>query len=261
MGIGIKYIPNTSFLVIWVVKDFLRGAGYLVSGVKLLRKHGLRKFVALPLAINIFIYSAAGATGGKYFQKFLNYLMPDGDGILTELGRGILWVLFGLSFLVILFFTFNLIANLLGAPFNGLLSDRVRGYLSVEGESSPSGSLSFLSTLLPSLFSEMRKFFRFMAISLLLFSFSIFPLVNLISPFLWVIFTSWMMSAEYISYPMEQEGKYFSHVRKYIRDRKALTYGFGSAALVMSVIPIANFFVMPAAVMGATALYMEEKGK
>jgi len=66
-----------------------------------------------------------------------------------------------------------------------------------------------------------------------------------------------MMAVEYLSYPMEGREKYFRDVRKYVGKRRALTFGFGAAVVAASMIPLFNFFVMPAAVAGATILYTE----
>jgi CysZ protein len=42
-----------------------------------------------------------------------------------------------------------------------------------------------------------------------------------------------------------------------MRKRRRVAYGFGSAVAVTSMIPLANLFVMPVAVAGATALYVD----
>jgi CysZ protein len=86
------------------------------------------------------------------------------------------------------------------------------------------------------------------------------PVLNALSPFLWMAFTSWMLAVEYLSYPMENNGLTFNDVRKRVTERRAASLGFGFAVLCAMMIPFVNFLVMPAAVAGATALWAETRG-
>jgi CysZ protein len=49
-------------------------------------------------------------------------------------------------------------------------------------------------------------------------------------------------------------------MRATLRRRRALSLGFGAAAAGLTTIPILNFVVMPAAVAGATAMWVAELG-
>jgi CysZ protein len=47
-------------------------------------------------------------------------------------------------------------------------------------------------------------------------------------------------------------------MRRTLRRHRSLSIGFGSAAAGLTMIPIVNFVVMPAAVAGATAMWVRE---
>ena len=85
----------------------------------------------------------------------------------------------------------------------------------------------------------------------------IIPGVNLAAPILWFIFSAWMLALEYCDYPMGNHGIPFRDQRRLLRKHGLLNLGFGTATLVATSIPIVNLFAMPAAVAGATALWLE----
>jgi len=56
---------------------------------------------------------------------------------------------------------------------------------------------------------------------------------------------------------MGNHGIPFRDQRRLLRKHGLLNLGFGTATLVATSIPIVNLFAMPAAVAGATALWLE----
>jgi len=56
---------------------------------------------------------------------------------------------------------------------------------------------------------------------------------------------------------MGNHGAVFVDVRKFARKHKPAAFGFGGVVALVSSIPLVNFFVMPVAVAGATALWVE----
>jgi CysZ protein len=240
-----------------MIGDFLKGASYVFRGTGLVAKPELRRFVLIPLIINILVFTAAIWFGISQFDSLLDWMLPGGDSWWAEYARAALWVLFTVIVLLILFFTFTLLANLIGAPFNGLLSEKVEIYLSGEGLDSEGDIRDFLSTVLPSIMSEVKKILYYISIAAGIFLLLLIPGLNILSPILWAAYTSWMFTTEYTAYPMENHRMYFSQIRRKLKSHKALSFGFGLAVMIMSAIPFINFFVMPVAVSGATALWAE----
>ena len=66
-----------------------------------------------------------------------------------------------------------------------------------------------------------------------------------------------MLALEYLDYPMGNHGLLFPEQRRRARERRLLVLGFGAAISGLTMIPVINFLVMPLAVAGATALWVE----
>ncbi|NOQ81802.1 MAG: sulfate transporter CysZ, partial [Methylophaga sp.] len=74
---------------------------------------------------------------------------------------------------------------------------------------------------------------------------------------LWVVFSSWVLAIDYHDYPMGNHQLKFPQQRALLRQKRSLALGFGLATLGATMIPFVNFLVIPAAVAGATALYLD----
>jgi CysZ protein len=241
-----------------LIGDIISGAGYFFRGFKLVREKGIRRYVLIPLIINTLVFLAAILIGIDQFENVLEWLLPGGNRWWAEFARVVLWIFFAVAALVILFFTFTVMANLFGAPFNGLLSEKVESHILGEKEEDSGGLKDFMLNVWPTLVSELRKITYFLILAGLVFLLTLIPLVNVASPLLWAIFTSWMLAVEYIAYPMENNKLYFSQVKNMLRQKRGIALGFGMTAMGVSLIPLLNFLVMPAAVAGATALWVEQ---
>jgi CysZ protein len=60
---------------------------------------------------------------------------------------------------------------------------------------------------------------------------------------------------------MGNQGLKFREMRQRLRQRPALSLGFGAATGLMTLIPLVNFLAMPSAVAGATLLWVREFGE
>lgn len=240
-----------------MIGDLLSGIKYFFQGFKLVTRPELRRFVIAPLIINIIVFTGAIIVAVNQFNDLLTWLLPQGQGWWAGLAQAVLWVFFAVIVLLILFFSFTILANLLGAPFNSLLSEKVEGYLSGETLNDSGGFREFISTILPSIKSELRKILYFLITALLILLTMLIPGVQVLTPLLWALFTSWMLALEYTAYPMENHSLYFSQVRTHLKKHKLLAFGFGAAVMVASSIPVVNFIAVPAAVAGATAMWVK----
>jgi CysZ protein len=241
-----------------MISDFLSGSNYLLRGFKLVAKPELRRFVIIPLIINTIVFATAIWFGIYQFDTLLDWLLPQGTGWWAEFARMVLWIFFAMIVLLILVFTFTIFANIIGAPFNGLLSEKVEAYLTGGTLQNSGGILDFISSILPSIISECKKLVYFLSLGIMIFILLLIPVINAVSPFLWAVFTSWMLALEYAAYPMENHGIYFSLARKELKKKRMVTFGFGITIMILNAIPIINFLVMPAAVAGATTLWVEQ---
>ncbi|EEF81193.1 sulfate transporter CysZ [Methylophaga thiooxydans] len=239
------------------MQNMVKGARYLVQGFSLINQPGIRRFAYLPMLINTLLFSVALWFGLSNFGGWLDALMPTWlpawlESILTWL----IWPLFILLLAIIVFFSFSVIANILAAPFNGILAEMVEKKMT--GGSPPDMPWAQLLKDTPKMiFNELRKVTYLLMWVLPLLILSLIPGLNLFAPLLWLLFSSWTLALDYHDYPMGNHQLAFRQQRELLRQNRGLALGFGGATMLATMIPILNFLVIPAAVAGATKLYLE----
>ncbi|HHH39285.1 MAG TPA: sulfate transporter CysZ [Sedimenticola sp.] len=231
----------------------ITGTRYLIKGFRLLFRPGLRRYLLVPLVINILVFSLIGWLGYINIEGVLERLLPEQSWL--HYFRWLLWPLFAIAFLMLVFYTFTVVANLLAAPFNGLLAEKVE--LMLTGKPPTDAHTSIAAAILPSLLSEIRKLFYFLLRAIPLLLLFLIPVINVAAPFLWFAFSAWFLTMEYIDYPMGNHGLGFRQQLGLLKQRRLISYGFGGGVTLLMLIPIVNFAAMPAAVAGATALWCD----
>ena len=239
------------------MRDLFSGVGYMREGFSLLRKPGLRRFVLMPLLINILLFG--GLIGWAY-----GWVDGASRSMITGLPEWLHWLryvvvpVFVLTSLVVIFYGFSMLANLIAAPFNGLLAEAVECHLT--GKSLQGGWRQLLRDIVPSIMSELRKLLYFALRALPLLLLLLVPLVNVAASVLWILFSAWMMTVQYMDYPMANHQLFFKDQRARLRKRPVLAWSFGGLVMLCTLVPVVNFIVMPAAVAGATAIWVREGG-
>lgn len=233
-----------------------KGAGYALTGIGWLGKNGLRRFVILPLLINILLFGLGiwwAYLKLDVLQHFIASWIPNWLLVLFD---WLLLPLFIISVLIMLFYTFTIVANFIAAPFNGLLAERVAQLDSPAG-TAQSCELTWKELLLTP-FTEIKKVLYFVAWAIPLLIISFIPTLNVTAPFLWGLFSAWMLALQYADYPLSNRGLTFRQQRQLLRKHWPLTLGFGSVVLLLTMIPVLNFLAMPSAVIGATLMWLRE---
>lgn len=224
--------------------------GYVKKGLKMILRPELRRFLWVPVLINILLYSSALFVGYYYINELLVDFIPSWLQWLSW----ILWPLYFVSFFIIVFFTFTVLANILAAPFYGKLAAKTQALV---GDHS-------IAVVEPSIvkvmMAETRRAGYFVLRSLPILLLFLVPVVNLVAPFVWALFGAWAMALEYLAYPLENEGMLFSEQKKWVKSMRLGALGFGGAAMLGLSIPLLNLVVAPAAVIGAT-LYVNDARK
>ena len=228
----------------------LLAIGFLFKGLKLLTRPELRKFIIVPLLINVVLYSVALILGYFYISVLIGHLIP---GWLLWLSW-VLWPLFFISFFIAGFFTFTVLANLIAAPFYGKLSAKTLSIVSDKAYATVEQPLAQVFA------ADVKRtgYLASRALPLLILSF--IPGVNVLAPFLWLLFGAWFMALEYLAYPLENQGVLFAEQKKLVKSVRLGALSFGGLVALGSTIPVLNIIVAPAAVIGAT-LYFDEIGR
>lgn len=214
----------------------------LLQGIKLLNHPQLRKYLLIPLFINIVLYSGAFVLGYHSVSALIHEFIPDW---LTWL-NWILWPLFFISFLVVGFFTFTLLANLIAAPYYSLLSAKVLQIITDQ-------DIPIVEQPWDKVFvGELRRVgYLLVRIIPLLFLFLI-PVVNLIAPIIWAVFAAWGIAMEFMAYPLESRGLTFPAQKQFLQQSRWGALSFGGVTGFALTLPIVNVFIGQAAVIGAT---------
>jgi CysZ protein len=81
--------------------------------------------------------------------------------------------------------------------------------------------------------------------------------IGLIAPFLAFAWAAWSLSIQYSDYCFDNHQINFSESLNKLRKTRPQSYGFGATIAGASMIPIINWFVMPAAVIGGVVYWVE----
>ena len=237
----------------------LSGPQYLREGLKLVLSPNLRLFVLLPLAVNLLLFGGLIYFAGHQFSLWVDALMPSLPSWLSFLTY-ILWPLFVALVVLMVFFTFTLVANIIAAPFNGFLAEKVE--VVVRGEDNfPAFSWGELVAMVPRTFGrEMRKLGYFLPRAIGLFILSLIPVVNVVAAPLWLIFGVWMMAIQYIDYPADNNKMSWQDMLAWLREKRWQSLSFGGITYAALLVPGLNILMMPAAVAGATLFWVRERG-
>uniref|UniRef100_UPI002490DB29 EI24 domain-containing protein n=1 Tax=Janibacter hoylei TaxID=364298 RepID=UPI002490DB29 len=71
------------------------------------------------------------------------------------------------------------------------------------------------------------------------------------------VWGAWCMAIQYVDYPLDNHQRPFYELKTVLRRRKLTSLAFGGTVMLAKMVPILNIFVMPAAVAGGTALWVE----
>ncbi len=229
------------------------GAGYLVKGFQLIRLKGIRRFVFIPLTVNIILFAIAFHfmfTQLDVYMLQLEQWLPEWLSWLTT----VLWPLAVVFLLITFSFIFSSVANWLAAPFNGLLAEKIEAMLT--NKVAPSGSpMAIVKDIPRTLSREWCKFRYYLPRAIGFFILSWF--IPVIGQIMWFLFIAWMMAIQYKDYAFDNHKINFDEMKIALQHKKGLSYSFGITTAIFSMIPLVNLVVMPVAICGATALWVD----
>ena len=232
------------------------GPQYLASGFKMINQPGLRRFVVLPLLINVLVFTGLLWFAFSRFNGWVNAFIPSLPSWLSFLNY-LLWPLFVALVLLMVFFTFTTLANLIASPFNAFLAEKVE--IVARGKDPfPPFSWKELAAMVPrTIGRELRKLGYFLPRALGLLVLSLIPGVNLVAAPLWLLFNIWMMAVQYIDYPADNNQVSWPSMLHWLRRHRWTSLGFGGITYLAIMVPVFNLLAMPAAIAGGTLLWVD----
>lgn len=241
------------------MRSIVLGFHYFINGFSLLTKPGIKRFVIVPLIINVLLFIGLFFFLNHYVAILNIWFKAHIPSWLAWLSH-ILWILFFLSFSFFIIYAFMTVSNLLLAPFNSLLSEKIAWYLT--GKVSPSRTIWENIKDIPRIIGrQLLVLFYYLPRLLLLFILFFIPVVQLIAPILWFLFHAFYMTMTFMDYPTDNQRVSFKAMQAWLRKNRLLALSVGSCILVASMVPIVNFFAIAAAVASATQIWVEKSGQ
>lgn len=234
-----------------------RGAEYLMRGARLLSHKSLRLFVLIPLTVNILIFGSLLGVTYNFVDQQMEYWL----GMIPEWLSFIRWILWPLIFLTMSLATgylFTAIAIIIASPFNALLAEKTEELVTGQKVDSLENLGAALMAVPRGIMREISKLLYYLPMALFVLLMSFVPVLNAVAPLLWFLLGAWMMSIQFVDYPMDNHQLSFADVKEAVRNKRLSSMGFGGVVALCTGIPVLNFFVVPAAVVGATILWCEE---
>lgn len=232
------------------------GVFYFSQGWKLITLPGIRRFVILPLLVNIVLMGGAFIWLFSRLDSWIPTLMSHIPAWLQWLSY-LLWPIAVVSILLVFSYFFSTIANWIAAPFNGLLAEQLEARLT--GVTPPDAGISALIKDFPRIIKrEWQKLAWYLPRALVLLLLYFIPGIGqTVAPVLWFLFSAWMLAIQYCDYPFDNHKVPFKEMRVALRTRKVVNMQFGALTSLFTLIPVLNLVVMPVAVCGATAMWVD----
>lgn len=227
---------------------------YFFQGLRLIRTKGLKRFVLIPLLINLVLFGTAFYFLLQQLNKLIDYFQQWLPAWLHWLEYLII-PLGVMSVLIAVAFSFTVVANVIAAPFNGLLSEKAEAVLTGKPGIDTSVS-SFIRDIPRVLLREWQKIKY--ALPRTLFMLLVFFVLPVGGQILWFLFSSWLLAIQYCDYPFDNHKRDFNLMRQQLRQQWPDSFAFGITVAIACMIPFVNLLVMPVAVCGATALWVDK---
>jgi CysZ protein len=80
----------------------------------------------------------------------------------------------------------------------------------------------------------------------------VIPVVNVIAPLIWLVFSAWCVAVEYFGYPLENQGVLFPEQKQQLKTMRFDAVLFGGIVILGQSLPIFNVLISPTAVIAAT---------
>ena len=228
------------------------GVQIFIEGAKLALDRRLARYAWLPGLIAAAVVGTGLTLALGYVTDLSDYLVAQLPTWLNFLGAVIIPVLYLLGLLIGAWLV-GLLAVVVASPFLGDLS------IEVERLKYPDNAPAHPPALWPgigqALAREGRKLGYHLPRLLGVFLLTLIPVVNALSPFIWLLFGAWTMAVQFADYPTENRGLPFAHTLETLKRDRGTALVFGGCTTVALAIPFVNFLLIPVAVAGGTLLW------
>jgi CysZ protein len=241
----------------------LDGAAYMPRGIALFfRRPGLWLLGMTPVAISAGLVVILAFVLAFLLDDFTAWVTPFADAWPLWI-RGAVRISIGIAVvaavLLAIVVTFAEVTNIVGQPFFEIISDRIEK----ERGNAPAGDPDWWRNLPSATAESIVTFSVYLCCVVPLFVLSFIPVVGqFVIPVIGAIVSGWFLSLEILQIPLERRGHDLGGRVRFHRDarHKHEVLGFGIAAFLLFLIPLANVIAMPGAIVGGTLLVRRLSG-
>jgi CysZ protein len=230
------------------------GLSALLSGFGLLFHPRLRAWVFLPILINLVVFALLAWLSVEWLTTQIQAVVNLLPGWLSFLSW-LMWALATLMMVLIFGVTFTTLTLLVGAPFYVVLTQRAMAVVSDEPlPETQSGAAGLTLEVAKAMLRELRKILRILPRLLLALIVNLIPVLNVISPFVWLYINSWIFAFQFSDYPIDARSRPLNDTRAWMRRHRGTSLGFGFGIGLCAGVPLLNVIAFPAAIIGACQL-------
>lgn len=232
------------------------GLYYFTQGWRLMLEPGLKRYIIMPLLINFLIIGTAFYFIYQQVNGIIHWTLNFLPTWLHWLSY-IMWPLILISTLIFFGYFFTTLANIIAAPFNGMLSSKLENILTNTEPNNDSWS-SLTKDFIRSIQREFQNLAYYIPRLIGILLLFLVPVIGqIIAPILLFIFNAWMMSIQYNDYAFDNNRISFPAMRAQLKKDRINNLVFGSCINIFTMLPIVNLFIMPAAVCGGTLQWIK----
>lgn len=238
-------------------KGFWKGFWAPLNAVKLIiRSPTMLALVAVPLAINIFLYALFFHYSAQYLDTvitdWLTRMAATMPAWIVDVSRVGLKILSWLTLALVAALSFTIVSGIVSAPFNDHLSRAaMKARLRELGTELPGAPTNL--TMGQTVKLEIKRMVVLIGGTLVALIIGLIPLMQLPA----LALGACIVSFEYFGYPISQRSEKLSSVIYFTLRHPAISLGHGAFLLLIMALPFTSVFYIPLAVVAGTTLYLE----
>ncbi len=261
--------PATHPLPTNFIARFFRGLSYPFAALRFIRQHGLWGLAVVPAVVNIVLFVAVVAVliwlVGPWLSGLAASLAPSAatgfwaavGGFFAKFLAVLLWILVPVAVVAVSAIVIVLIGQAVASPFLDALSEKVEALVlktpetKVEvGRVLRSVSVAIADIIWTVLF--------WVAVNLPLLLINLVPIIgSAANAVLSFCFTALLLAQEFVGLSLTRQFVSYPGRWRVIWANRGICLGFGSATMLLLVVPGLNLILLPLATVGGTLLYCD----
>ena len=232
----------------------VKGIGAPLAGIRFLKDNPkLLRYFAVPVLINTIVYSAGGYLFFTRLPVLLHWIFGEPATWYMKAAYYAAGTVIAGVFALFLIFTFTAVGIVVAGPFLEVLSRKVDEIRF--GRDPVQTEVPLLKSISLSLGGQVKKLILFLLIQGLLLLVYFIPVVGQAAGApLQIAATFFFLAWEFWDFPMDRRGMNFQAKKDLLWRNKYQALAFGAVCGLYIMVPLLNFFMIPASVAGATLL-------